>query len=338
MTKTAHLNHLIFVFGIPLLFILGCVILVQTAVFANNQNTLSLAITIDLALSTPLVYYLLIRKRKIPKTTVIPVFLLGLFITSLIIPSEHQFLLQSIKTWILPLVEFAVIGFIGFKIYKTIVLFKDKKRTATDFFTIAKKVCSEAFTGKIAIFVATEITVFYYVFFAWKKKALTKNEFTYHKKTGSITIFVAFMIIIIVETLVLHGVLMKWNVLVAWIIFGLSSYTVLQIFALVKSIPRRPIVIRDNAVLLRYGIFNETTIAIEEIASIVLSTKEIESDSDIKKLSPLSSAEDHNVILYLKKEHTLTGFYGISKKYKTIAFYVDEKEIFTDKLNSLLNS
>ena len=336
MTKATFFNSPFIVFGIPFLFIACCIFLVQTPVFAANQSTLSLAITIDLLLSIPAIYYFLIRKKKIPKTTVVPVFILGLVVASFIIPKENQYLLQLAKTWLLPLVELGILSYVAFKVYKTVRLFKREKKNSIDFFTTAKKVSNEIAPGRIASLLATEIAVIYYSFFDWKKQKLKENEFSYHKNTGSSTLLIGIILIIVIETVVIHMLLAKWNITIAWVLTGLSIYTIFQIIALIKSIPKRPIQIDGDKLYLKYGILNETDITIEDIESIIFTTKEIESDKEIKKLSPIAHIEGHNILIKLNKENILNGFYGFNKKYKTIAFFVDDKEAFKNKIDSLL--
>ena len=73
---------------------------------------LSSAITFDLLITTPILYYLIIRKRSIPKTTIIPVFILGIIVASIILPQAHQGYLELVKTWFLPLLELGVFTYL----------------------------------------------------------------------------------------------------------------------------------------------------------------------------------------------------------------------------------
>ena len=336
MTKTTLFSGPIIVFGIPLLLILSCIAIVHTSAFTANQSTLSFAITLDLLLTTPIIYFILIRKNKIPKTTVVPVFILGIVVASFTIPKENQYLLELAKTWLLPLVELGVLSYVSFKIHKTIQLFKKEKKNSTDFFNIAKKISNDIIPGKIGTLLATEIAVIYYSFFDWKKQKLKDNEFSYHKNTGSITLLIGVILIVGIETFVMHILIEKWSITVAWILTGLSIYTVFQIIAIIKSIPKRPIQIHGRKLYLKYGIINETAINIEDIESVTITTKEIESDKEMKKLSPIAHIEGHNILIRLKKENILYGFYGIKKNYSTLILYVDKVQEFKNKIDSLL--
>ncbi len=337
MTKTFLIYSRYSILAIPLFLMIACVSIVQFPFFNENQSTLSWALTIDLAILIPLIYLVSIRNKTIPKTTVVPIFIIGMAVATAIIPREHQQVLQWLKTWLLPVIELFILIYINAKLYFMISRLKQEKRASSDFFNLVKKVCKESFGDRLHLFLATEIAVFYYGLMAWRKKHLKNNEFSYHKNTGSAALLVAIIIIILIETFVLHQVLMKWNALVAWIIFGISIYTILQFFAILKSLPYRPIRIENNELHLRYGMLNETVISIDHISKLEFTTKEFERESTIKRLSPLGVAEGHNIIVHLDREYKLNGLYGLKKAYTSIAFNVDEKEAFKNKITPLLN-
>ena len=99
---------------------------------------------------------------------------------------------------------------------------------------------------------------------------------------------------------------------------------------------KRPIAIEEGELKLRYGLLSESTIKLENVASIELSTKPIEFDNETRKLSPLGEFESHNVVVQLKNENTLIGLYGFKKRYKTIALHIDKKEQFKTRLENAL--
>ena len=124
MDKTIHLQKNLIRFGIPVLIMGMLVILSKTLLFIKHTDYLSIGITIDLLLIVPLVYFLLIRKSSIPNTTVIPFIILGVVICSFINPAENQQYLSLFKTWMLPVIELCVLGFVFFKLKKAIKEYK----------------------------------------------------------------------------------------------------------------------------------------------------------------------------------------------------------------------
>src|SRR6056297_2889248 len=117
MNRTIHINRNLINFGIPL-GLLVVLILLMKSPFLNGNDALNLAITADLLLTVPLVYFLLIRKSKIPKTTVIPVMIIGLLVGSYFLPKENQTYLELFKNWFLPVIELSILTFVIIKVRK----------------------------------------------------------------------------------------------------------------------------------------------------------------------------------------------------------------------------
>lgn len=338
MEKAIKTRKKLIVFGVPLLIIGMMILISKSSIFINYPNQLSIGITFDLLLTVPLIYFLLIRKTKIPKTTVIPFLVIGLITCTLILPPKNQFYLNLFKTWVFPVIELLVILLIVYKIRKVIKIYKSKKIESFDFYTTLKSTCYEILPKFAVIPVITEISVFYYGFIYWKKRKLKENEFSYHKDSGTIALLGATILIIVVETIILHSLLEKWNSIVAWVLTCLSIYSGIQFLGFIKSMFKRPILIENGKLFLRYGIMSETTINIKDIDSIELQSKDIEENKETRKLSFLGELESHNTIIRLKKEATLIRLYGIKRKYKNLAFHVDNKNEFVTTLQAAIEN
>jgi len=119
----------------------------------------------------------------------------------------------------------------------------------------------------------------------------------------------------------------------------LSIYTAIQFFALARSLPKRPmhIDVHERKLHLVYGFFNKTDIDISNIKGIEQSTKMLPADKSIVQFSPLGNLDNHNVIIHLHNENVLHKIYGLQKKYKSIAVYVDDKDRFVEDVTQLMN-
>jgi len=336
MNRILNLHKNLIVFGIPILIIGMMIILAKSSIFITNPNTLSIGITFDLLLTVPIIYFLLIRKTSIPKTTVVPFLIVGMLVCSAILPIENQYFLDLFKTWVFPVVELSIVSYIIYNVAKALKRYKVNKSDEIDFFTALKNTCYEILPKKAVIPLVTEIAVFYYGFVYWKKRKLNENEFSYHKDSGTISLLIAIIFIVAIETVVLHILLQKWNVTVAWILTFLSIYSGIQFLGFLKSMSKRPILIKDEKLYLKYGIMKETTIDLKSIDSIEISSKDIELNKETRKLSFLGELESHNIIIRLKQENELTGLYGIKRKYKNLALHVDKKSEFRTRINNAL--
>ncbi|MCT4622518.1 MAG: hypothetical protein N4A46_02760 [Schleiferiaceae bacterium] len=335
MNRTFQINRNLITFGIPFGLFVILIFLIKSP-FLNGNNSLDIAITSDLLLTIPLVYLLLIRRSPIPKTTVIPVMVIGLLVGSYFLPQQNQTYLELFKNWAFPVIELSILSFVIIKVRKAIKTYGRLKGKSPDFYVILKDVCSEILPKKLVLPFATEVAVFYYGFIQWKAKQTKSNEFTYHKKSEALSLLGGIIMIIIIETIAFHFLVAKWNVIAAWVLTGLSIYTAIQFFGFAKALTQRPIIITDKELFLRYGIMNESRICISDVESVILSKKELQKNKLTKTLSPLGEIESHNVIITLKRKYTLTGLYGIKKNYKKIGLHIDEPFEFKEKIDNAL--
>jgi len=336
MIITKNLQRNLIAFGIPVLIIGLIILITKISIFQKNPDYLAIGITFDLLFTVPFIYFLLIRKSDIPKTTVVPFLILGVIIGSIVLPSENQQYLNLFKVWMLPIIELSVLLYVIYNLRKGIKSYKQKKEHSFDFFTTLKNTCYKILPKNVVIPVVTEIAVFYYGFIYWKKRELKENEYSYHKDSGTITLLIAIICIVAIETVVLHTLITKWSNLAAWILTFLSIYSGIQLFGFLKSMFKRPILIENNKLFLRHGIMTESTIDIKNIACIEISSKDIELNNETLKLSFLGELESHNIIIHLKKEYELIGLYGVKRKYKKLALYVDDKVGFKNQINNTL--
>jgi len=257
-------------------------------------------------------------------------------IGSYFLPKENQLYLSLFKTWVLPIIEISILVFIVIKARRTIQTYKGLTNKTSDFYSAVKTVCSDIMPRKVVVPVATEVAVIFYGFINWKKRILKHNEFSYHHKSGSPALLGVLILIIAVETVAIHLLLERWNVVVAWVLSGLSIYTAIQLFGLARSLSQRPIAITLDSLLLRYGFLNESEIPLTDIDIVELSRKSLDKDKLTVKLSPLGELESHNVIIHLNKENELRGMYGIRKTFRKIGLYVDKPTEFKERLDGAL--
>ncbi|MEL7006355.1 MAG: hypothetical protein AAFN93_27055, partial [Bacteroidota bacterium] len=220
MNRTFTLNYKLLAFGIPLCIIALMVLITQSVWFASNPGPLSIGITTDLAFIVPLTYFLLIRKTNIPKITVVPFITAGLIIATYSIPENHQSFLQIVKEWMVPVIELGVLSFIGYNVYAIRKSFVANKDTSFDFFSAIQEATKDFLPPGVHHFFAMEIATFYYGFFNWRTRKISKGEFTYNKESGTIAILAVIIMLVVVETAVFHLLIQRWSSVAAWILIG----------------------------------------------------------------------------------------------------------------------
>jgi membrane protein YdbS with pleckstrin-like domain len=337
MANTTLFNRNLVRFVIPVLLLVTLIIFVKSSCFQADSNAFTLGITLDLLITIPFIYFLLIRKSTIPKTTIVPMMILGLLIGIFVLPETNHQYLNFFKTWFLPIIELSVATVVIVKVRKAILFHKSQQNTSLDFFTTLKKTCTEILPKQIVVPFATEISVFYYGFIYWKRRKLAKNEFSYHKESGSVTLFFMLIMLISIEITPIHLLLAMWNPIVAWVLTILSIYSGFQIFGFVKSLMKRPIEVTKDTLLLRYGIMHEAEIPLNEIKEIKLSKKPFTKEENITQFALLGEMESHNILIEVHNEQILHGLFGIKKSFTKLALHVDTASYFKKYVDTALN-
>lgn len=316
-------------------------VLMVSVILATQVNLLvykdlAVGITYDLTFMAPLLYFLLIRKTRIPNTTVVPFFIANLALASYLLPPQLHFHLDLIKQFIVPLVELSVLGFVIYKVAKVRQHYRQNKTTHFDFFSMLKKALMPLMPSSVVNAFATELGVFYYGFIHWKKLVTGPHQFSYHKKSGTQLLLGVLLFMVGVESFVLHILLAQWSIVAAWILTGLSIYSAIQFLGFARSLSKRPILLTETQLLLHYGIMSEVILDFDNIAAITLLNKPFKTDQQKRLLSPLGSLEKPNISITLKSSRKLTGLYGFKKNFQTIGFHVDDVTQFKQALEGKL--
>lgn len=335
MTINSILKHNATAFVIPLALILSLVLLINSNAFSANQSTLSTYIIIDFLFTIPIIYFLLIRKRSISNLTVAPVLIGCIVIASYVLPNANQELLSSIKTWLIPIVELSVLTIIVFKVRKAITVYKKTANKHPDFYSTLVEVCESLFPKTVAKLAANEIALIYFAFFNFKKTTLKSNEFSNYKGSGVLTTLGALILVVGIEMVTIHVLAAKWSTTLAWVLTILSFYSALQLIGIIRSVPKRPIAINDDHVVLRFGMLSETQIPFEAIKSVQFAkSSEYIKEKGTKTLSLLGELENSNVVIHVNEPQQLEFIYGKPKTYTKLFLFVDDHQNFISQLET----
>ncbi len=336
--STINKPNWIIALGIPFSIFLSCLLITFSSKFTANNELLSNAILADLLITAPLIYFLAIRKSNVSKMTVLRVFIAGLLFAGLILRSHSNPILQIIKTWIAPVIEAFVIFIICKKFY-----FANKNAKANnskiDFLFHCRNVVFQVLGNrKVADIISSEVAVIYYAFFGVKDKSIDyKTKFTSYKENGLPIVLGAILSIFLIETTGVHFLLSLWSKTIAWILTGLSLYTCLQLFAHIRAIKARPIIINSNSFEVHNGLAGDAFIQFSNIEKIEFSNKK-PGDRESIKVSLLKGLENHNIVVYLKNSIEVTKIFGIKKQTNTVLFFVDKPKEFINTVASLLTN
>jgi len=324
-------------FGLLLLIITASVFVVLSSLSKTHPEVTAL-LAYDLVVFSPLLYFFLIRKRKISKLTVIPFVTIGIVLATLLLPENQHGHLNIVKSIAIPAIEVFLLATILKKAYFISKSLKSNAGSSDDAYSIIKKSGTETFgDNKFVKFLISEMAVFYYALIAWKKKRPSENEFTNFKDNGAVPMLWGLIFIILIETVVLHILIAKWNVLAAWVLTVLSIYSALMIFGHLKALSRRPSIINEDKLVLKNGLLATLMIDLKDIEKVELCNGQIsEPNKMVGNMGLAKDSNDHNVALYFSKPQTVEKFYGITQKCDRLVFFIDDKNNFVEKVKALL--
>ena len=117
----------------------------------------------------------------------------------------------------------------------------------------------------------------------------------------------------------------KLSPFIAWIISGLSIYSLFFIIGDFNAIKARPILIQGNLIKLRIGIRWYLEIDKNQIDQIIFKPSFKETPEKRLKMELFTQ---HNVLIHLKKPVLASTYYGIKKKTACLSLFIDDLDGF----------
>ena len=332
--------------GLPLLVMLSSIIIVYSPFFAAHSTGMSTGVTLDLTVTAPLLYFLVIRKTTVSKMSVIRVFVVGVLVAGLLLGGRSS-LLHGIKTWISPVVEAMVVITVIWNIRRAR---RRAGRGEVDMLThlrsIAAKVLGNERVGDV---LGSELAVIYYAVAGRRRKAGPdqggvrlsregaelsqesagagegRGAFSYARASGAAPVMGIFLMVMLAEGVGLHFLIARWSVITAWILTGLSAYTILQLYAHMRATKIRLVQVKDGMLYLRNGLAADVGVRIDDIEEITLTTRAVQGEG-VLKLALFGALEGHTMCIRLRQPVTVVRMFGIRRRASVLLFAVDRPE------------
>jgi len=320
---------------IPILLIIGMFGFVQTDFFNSNQLLLSKALLFDLLVGIPVLCYFIFLKVQIPLKTLLKVFTVCLFISTLIIPESNFEYITFIKQLVYPILKI----WIGYKVIRKLMRLSNEYKiqsTNNEGYALYSSTIKNTFGSKLGEILLMEFSLLYFLFLPRRNKPLAENEFGYSKNKGIVEMVFAFIFMIIIETVVAHILISKWSLIAAIIASYSSFYLVLLFVSILRSREHFPISLEHNILLMKSGYVNRSVVKLDDISHIEFSSKS--NIPELMKLSAFKGVASHNIVIHFIKSQSITKVFGIKKEYKSIALFVDNPKDFIDAINARRNT
>lgn len=319
--------------GLVLTLLLVELYLVQSPIFTEKANHLSLAITLDVVIGIPvLFYFFVIRKFQLKLATILVAYLAAVGVAGWILPNEYEGYLAWFE-FSLIFSEAILVGFLVFNIRKIIKQYRIESELRSDFI-LNLEASLRKVIGKAAGAVVGEVAMLRYAFFFWKIKSEhlpTQYPYTVHEKSGVAAMMGALMMATIAEATAVHLLLASWNYTVAIVLLLLSIYSFIFLIGYLVAIYKRPTIIENNQLTLRIGFVWYTVIDFDNIERVEVVKRIDEEDKSILNIAS-SILTSPNILITLKEPVTITWLYGMKKTSTKLAIFMDERDKFVKEL------
>lgn len=320
---------------------------------APEEQLLTYAALFDFMIVIPFLYWMfIIRKSGRKLTAVMPLPILGALAAWLVFPASMRGAIWH-AAWPIELLiiaaEVAILTYEARLIVMMIRRFRQVRSDEPDTIEAIKKSVSDvAGQSKLASFIVHDISMIYYLLFSWKRKReqlLESNSdteqaveygFTYHRETNQILMAAIVTKILVIETAVLHLLLMQWSPIAAWIVTVLELWLLIPIWADCRAAVLQPIKLNNEQLRIRYGLRIQADIPLDNIAEITSSTSYEISKTELKSSAgPVFGTP--NVKIVLKREARVEGVFYWPRNVRTIYLAVDQPEKFVRKTRDVIN-
>ncbi|MBE9916802.1 hypothetical protein G8C92_22550 [Paenibacillus donghaensis] len=335
------------------LLFLGCFCLItltdnyvaRKAPFASDQRVLSYALLIDYVLVIPLMYWLLIVRKKgggVLKALqiILPCAVLAWFA----LPASGRELLTnaSLPLKLLIAAFEALVIFIEVKIAYGLVKRYREVRLMESSTAEALRISVTKGRNKpsvLASLIVNDLLMVYYLFFSWKRKGVPSQlgvlSFTYHRKSGQMLLAAVFTHIIVIEAFAMHLLVANWSAIAAWILTGADIWLLSHLWADSRASALQPLEVRENQLRIRYGMRIQADIPYDCIARVDTAL-EFHPDKAESKHAVLPVVTP-NVRIKLSKQMEVQSLLFLPRKVDTIFLAVDEREDFAGILREKCN-
>lgn len=324
----------------PTLLVLGAVIAVvygvellavRSASFVRHPQLLAGAVAFDLTIFVPLLYWATVVRRGLARwSTVIGVFLASLIGARLVLPVGQAGMLVWERLLVAP-VELGIIAYVVVKVRRTTRAMRGSPMVLDVPERIATALRDAFPNPMVERALSSELTLMYFAVASWRRRPHVPpgtTPFTYHMKSGIVGLFSAMLGAAVVELFVVHLLIHSRAPRLAWTLAALSALGVVWLLGFIRSLVLRPVLVSDEAVIVRGGV--AWTLEIPRSA-----IERVEGGRILK--APPKRAPEHlqgtpvaqpNLLVTLREPLEAHGLYGRRKLVRTVSMRLDEAERF----------
>ncbi|RZK24048.1 MAG: hypothetical protein EOO56_02905 [Hymenobacter sp.] len=306
--------------------------IVQRADF-GLRAALPPAVAFDLLVVLPgLFYFCVVRPYRLPLSTVAAAFGGGLALSHWLLPAAGLPLLAWAGR-LAEALEVLTLGYAAVRLRRIGRGYRQARQQSADFVENLHAAVRPVL-GRLTVAVATEVAVFRYaVLGGWAAPEIGPGEvaFSSYQKSGFVALLAAFGGLSVLEMAAAHLVVGHWHPRAAWVLTGLSGYSVLWLLAHGQAVRCRPLLVSGTALVVRVGLVWRVAVAKTQLSRVQQITDAPAPAPDLLNAARLLLTPP-NLLLTFAAPQVVQGPFGQQRTIRHLAIYVDEPGALTQQL------
>lgn len=230
------------------------------------------------------------------------------------------------------LAELSLLTFVALRLRRALRAPREGERdTVDEIRRVARSIAGQSIAADI---IATEFGLIHSAFTPRRAPAAPAGGFSHHRRVGYGAVATAFAAIVAIESIVVHLLLQRWSVVAAWVLTGLSLYSIVWLIGDYRAIARRWTTLTDTHVRIRLGLRWEVDVPLASIESTAAVRELDEPAPGDLRISPLRTV---NVRIALTEPVLAIGMYGMKRKPSTIWLCLDDAAGFVAQVSARMH-
>ncbi|SFD98795.1 hypothetical protein [Spirosoma endophyticum] len=308
------------------------VMVTHTRAFSQHPAVLSVGVLCDLVFVTSGIFYWIVaRPLRLATNRTVLITLLMLRLALVIVPQSSG-LPNQLWPFLLAISEGVVLIVAGVRI-RTITRMYRQLRPSADAETALRGGLATVFGEKATGVILGEGLTLYYVLLGWRLQSdipAGGQVVTSHRESGQVALTTGLVLVGVIEGVAVHLLLARWNPAIAFWVTMLSMYGMLFFVADIIATLKRPSFLTTDHLHLRLGVRWQRQIPRSAIADATFIHEKPARQSDRLNGAFLTAP---NVLLTFTRPIEINGPYGLQKKVRQVAFFVDDRAAFVQVLN-----
>jgi hypothetical protein len=217
--------------------------IVSTPLLVRAPRAISGALTLDLLVTVPLLYWLLVvRRTRVAAATLLPLFVASAAAAHAVLPAGQQGWL-SLGAVLVIRAEAALMGMAAFRARAMVRRMRGRPRAADPFDALRDALREMLGSRAAANALASEAALVWYALFSWRARPRVGDgeaAFTTDRRTGAAGLLFGLAVASAMEASVVHVLLAPRSAVAAWALTGVSVYGMLWILGFARALRLHP--------------------------------------------------------------------------------------------------